>query len=95
MSNNTSATNENFIYTNNTDNMSDKNVRRELVRRLLKNLTDEELIKVVRTREQVRQPMPTPRRPTNGIVLNNSLDKTTLRRRPVPTPRSLKELVKQ
>jgi len=65
------------------------------VRRLLKNLTDEELIQLVQTREQIRQPMPTPRRPTNGTALNNSLDKTTPRRRPVPTPRrSVKELVK-
>ena len=94
MSNKMNALSNDIIYTN--SKMLNKNQRNELVRNLLKNITDEELMQLVKTRQQIRTPMPAPRRTTNGSTLNNSLDKTTPRRRPIPTPRrSVKELVKQ
>jgi len=53
-------------------------------------------MQLVETREQIRPPMPAPRRTTNRSTLNNSLVKSTPKRRPIPKPRrSVKELVQQ
>ena len=58
MSNKTNALSNDIFYTYSIDNMSDKNVRKKLVRRLLKNLTNEELIQLIQTREQICLPIP-------------------------------------
>ena len=76
-----------IIYSN-----SMKTNRNELIRRLLSGVTDDELANLVRVREEVRRPIPAPRKMGVKQLIryfeNNNLYKPP---RPIPAPRTKKQ----
>ena len=79
--------NKKIIYSN-----SMKTNRNELIRRLLSGVTDDELANLVRVREEVRRPIPAPRKMGVKQLIryfeNNNLYKPP---RPIPAPRTKKQ----
>ena len=75
-----------IIYSN-----SMKTNRNELIRRLLSGVMDDELANLVRVREEVRRPIPAPRKMAVKQLIryfeNNNLYKPP---RPIPAPRTKK-----
>ena len=76
-----------IIYSN-----SMKTNRNELIRRLLSGVMDDELANLVRVREEVRRPIPAPRKMAVKQLIryfeNNNLYKPP---RPIPAPRTKKQ----